>query len=74
MPIITLREGRDNLDIRMSLFCSPASLTKSFSPRGSLLLFSALSLRFLAHEARQRDRFWKNTCGEVVKAGNENIP
>jgi len=35
MPILILREGRDNLDIRMSLFCSSASLTNSFSPKGS---------------------------------------
>ena len=34
-------------------------------------LFTTLSLRFLAHEARQRDRFWKDTRGEVDKILND---
>ena len=37
-------------------------------------IVSHRSLRFLAHDARQRDRFWKDTRGEVDKARNENIP
>ena len=31
-------------------------------------LFTTPSLRFLAHEARQRCKLWKNTRGIVAKA------
>ena len=50
MPILTLREGRDNLDIRMSLFCSPASLTNSFSPKGS-----SISIQYISATAMFRN-------------------
>ena len=51
--------------VEIARFVPPTPLRQIVSHR---------SLRFLAHEARQRDRFWKDTCGEVDKAGNENIP
>ena len=71
MPIPNLREGRDNLDIRMSLFCSSASLTNSFSPRVVQFLFNTSSLGSDAQETRQRDGFWRDFRGVVAKAWND---
>ena len=43
----------------------------SFSPRESSILFNTSSLRSDAHEARQRDSFWKDSRGEVDKTLND---
>ena len=47
MPILTLRERRDDLDIRMSLFCSPTPLDQQFLTEGLCYSYS-IHLRYAA--------------------------
>jgi len=41
---------------------------------GVQFLFNSSSFRFLAHEARLRERFWKNARGVFDETNNANKP
>ena len=65
-------EGRHVIYCRTGLFCSlPPSLLIVSNQGGVQFLYNTPSLRYFAHEARQRWKLRKKARGIVVEAWNE---
>ena len=70
--IPTRIEGQDVQDSRKGLFCSlPPSWLIVSNQGGVQFLYNTPSLRFFAHEARQRWKLWKKACVIVTEAWND---